>query len=71
MAPSATDTPMPDVEITYPPAKIYAPWEAHYEKFVERRADGYQKTKSHAGRAAIVIDNGTVLPTFAPASVTA
>ncbi|PMD25747.1 actin-like ATPase domain-containing protein [Hyaloscypha hepaticicola] len=56
------DTPMTDAEPenTVPPAQLYHQREAHFEKFIEPRPDGYQKAKSRGGdRAAIVIDNGS------------
>ncbi|KAE9370666.1 actin-like ATPase domain-containing protein [Stipitochalara longipes BDJ] len=62
MAPSAIDTPMQDAEPenNVPPPQLYPPREAHFEKFIEPRPDGYQKAKSRSGdRAAIVIDNGS------------
>ncbi|KAN0106204.1 actin-like ATPase domain containing protein [Hyaloscypha variabilis] len=62
MAPSAIDTPMQDAEPenNVPPPQLYPPREAHFEKFIEPRPDGYQKAKSrHGDRAAIVIDNGS------------
>ncbi|KAH8751412.1 hypothetical protein F5882DRAFT_369114 [Hyaloscypha sp. PMI_1271] len=62
MAPSAIDTPMHDAEPedNVPPPQLYPPREAHFEKFIEPRPDGYQKAKSRGGdRAAIVIDNGS------------
>lgn len=47
-------------ENTVPPAQLYHQREAHFEKFIEPRPDGYQKAKSRGGdRAAIVIDNGS------------
>lgn len=63
MAPSATGplAQAMEVEITYPPAQIFPPREAHFESFVETRRDGYQKAKSRgSGKAAIVIDNGNI-----------
>lgn len=62
MAPSATQpsTEAMEMEITYPPAQIFPAREAHFESFIETRRDGYQKVKSRgAGKAAIVIDNGS------------
>ena len=68
MAPSATmDTPMQvaEPENIVPPAQLYHPREAHFEKFIEPRPDGYQKAKSRGGdRAAIVIDNGISTPSL-------
>jgi actin-related protein 5 len=61
------DTPMQDAEPenTVPPAQLYHPREAHFEKFIEPRPDGYQKAKSRSGdRAAIVIDNGISTPSL-------
>lgn len=46
-------------ENNFPPPQLYSSREAHFEKFIEPRPDGYQKAKSRGGdRAAIVIDNG-------------
>ena len=57
-------------ENNVPPPQLYPPREAHFEKFIEPRPDGYQKAKSRGGdRAAIVIDNGNAAP-FAPISRT-
>jgi actin-related protein 5 len=60
-------TPMQDAEPDniVPPAQLYHPREAHFEKFIEPRPDGYQKAKSRGGdRAAIVIDNGISTPSL-------
>jgi len=65
MAPSAIDTPMQDAEPekTFPPPQVFLPREAHFERFIEPRPDGYQKAKSRGNeRATIVIDNGTNPP---------
>jgi hypothetical protein len=67
MAPSAIDTPMQDFEPenNVPPPQLYPPREAHFEKFIEPRPDGYQKAKSRGNdRAAIVIDNGNLTPSL-------
>jgi actin-related protein 5 len=64
MAPSAIDTPMQDAEPdnNFPPPRLYSPREAHFEKFIEPRPDGYQKARSRGGeRVAIVIDNGNAI----------
>ena len=69
MAPSAIDTPMPDAksENNVPPPQLYPPREAHFEKYIEPRPDGYQKAKlRHGDRAAIVIDNGKSAPLRRP-----
>jgi actin-related protein 5 len=67
MAPSAIDTPMQDAEPENkaPPPRLYPPREAHFEKSIEPRPDGYQKAKSRGSdRVAIVIDNGTAIPSL-------
>lgn len=60
MAPSAID---PSAEASpqsgVPPPKLYTPRELHYESYLDRQPDGYQKAVSRGPeRAAIVIDNG-------------
>jgi actin-related protein 5 len=62
MSPSAIEpfaqAPLPQDAI--PPPHLYTPREAHFDRFVEPRSDGYQKAVSQGpDRAAIVIDNGT------------
>ncbi|KAF8862563.1 actin-like ATPase domain-containing protein [Acephala macrosclerotiorum] len=62
MAPSATDPPTqtsePSSEV--PPPRLYYPQEAHFERFIEPKADGYRKAKSLGNdKATIVIDNGS------------
>jgi actin-related protein 5 len=67
MAPSAIDTAMQDVEPenNIPPAQLFPPRDAHFEKFIEPRPDGYQKAKLRSNdRAAIVIDNGIPIPSL-------
>jgi len=66
MAPSAMDidsaAPAAEQENAVPPPKLYPPREAHFERFIEPKSDGYQKAKSRGSdRAAIVIDNGKSL----------
>jgi len=61
MAPSAIQPSAQGTELqdAVPPPKLYPPREAHFEKYIEPKSDGYRKAKSRgSGKAAIVIDNG-------------
>lgn len=50
-------------EKTYPPARIFNVKETKFEKYVAPRSDGRDKARAMPeGSAAIVIDNGSVIP---------
>ncbi len=62
MAPMALDEPVPRREAwkSLPPPTIYPAKEARFEKYITPQRDGYETARAQpAGRAAIVIDNGT------------
>lgn len=72
MAPSAVDEPADaaavDIKMTdtrtFPPPNIYPVKEMRFEKYIEPQPDGRKRALEQPDSAAIVIDNGKILPHY-------